>query len=121
MALSIKGIPDARYYWGIDGNVKPWALVPGTSDYPGPGTPGGYIITAAAVELVRIVGVMLAGFVQPTSAVIYYPQLTVGTAATPVGGVTQFELQYFVATTGVEAAASVNLTGSIATVLVFGY
>lgn len=122
MALTIKGIPDARASLGISNADKFFALAPGTSDY----VTGGYVISASAVEFLKLFGASIWG--QNAAAVTagYIWMINAGTANPPLAGLSQVTLQAFGITTGtpgtlVEAAASTNFTGVVITALFRGY
>lgn len=122
MALTIKGIPDGATFLGISNRDKFFALSPGTSDY----VTGGYVITAAMVEMDYILGASVWGVNAAALTAGYIWDFIVATAATPVSGLKQVTLQASGITTGtpgtlVDAASGFNFTGVVVTALFRGY
>jgi hypothetical protein len=122
MALTISGVPDQRQYLGQSATQRVWVLAPGTSDY----VTGGYIITAAMVDLLKITGGWIIG--QNAAAVTagYLWAFTLAQTSPPIAGLAQIALQALGVTTGTpgvlaDAASAFNFTGVVLTAILLGY
>lgn len=118
MALTIKGIPDARAVLGESIEVKLFALIPGTSDY----TTGGYVITAAALTMGHVFGMVVMGV--NATGLGYIPQVIVAQTSAPLASLTSLKFAVLQSAgftpAGTNSAPTINIAGGVGTTVAIG-
>lgn len=115
----------SAFLLGPDLQAETILIVPGTSaDYAA----HGYVITAVACGFQMIQQAIVTGgnataypansgwYVQPV-----FPETQLSTSNEGFTGYSQFLFKVFVASTGIEIATTVNLTGAVWQVMIIGY
>jgi hypothetical protein len=123
MALTITGLPDNRQYFGESAQKRTYTAANAAADYPA----GGYVISAANVELTRISDVILEG-VNSAGAGFLWQVIIAQTNNPALVGVTSFKLQAWGMGAGAAGtifqeltANSTAINGTIFTFSVIGY
>jgi len=114
MALTITKVPDITYYLGESGVQRAYNLQPGASDY----VPGGYPITASAVELGKLIGAQLL-LVSGTGA--GYTASFVAQATPLATNPYQTQINLEVLSGSTQVSASTDLSGASFTALFLGW
>ena len=120
LTLPLPEVPESRQYNAAGNLVATFLVIPGVSDY----VTGGYAITAAQCRMKQIYAVSIDGQNSTVMSnswdgfIVLNCTLSTSGLALPV---TSFNFWVALGTTGVQVAASTNLTGTIWTITVDGY